>query len=76
MHLCALQYFSSCNDGVGLLNRYLDMVVPALVTLIKDSQSEGISLAACINAARTLAGIATTDQVWLHVSNQSIILQG
>jgi hypothetical protein len=39
------------------------MVVPALVNLIKDSQSEGISLAACINAAKTLSGIATTDQV-------------
>lgn len=61
-----MQYFSSCNDGVGILNRYLDMVVPALVALIKDSQSEGISLAACISAAKTLSGIATTDQVRLN----------
>ncbi|KAL6761202.1 radial spike protein 8 [Haematococcus lacustris] len=57
----AFRQMSTSNDGVDLLSKVLDTVVPALVTLITLPSQDDITLAACTNTASTLAGICTTD---------------
>ena len=55
------QRFSMSNDGVALLSRTLDPLVPSLVTMINQPKEEGVSCHACENAAATLSHLASTD---------------
>lgn len=57
----ALRRFSQSNDGVQLLAPGLDLIVPALVSLIEEHKQDGVSCRACENAAAMLSGAATTD---------------
>ena len=58
--LIAAQHFSGASDGLGLLNKVLDLVVPALAELVMRPKEDGVSLKVCCG------GICLCVYTWMQ----------